>query len=404
MPNSEAALVWYACSPGFRISPEADKLMTKILFVISGLGAGGAEKVVSQLARHWADQGKQVTIACFDRPGEPSYHDFPQEVSIRRLGRARTIPGLRKFTKAGDIIALRRVIQRERPDIVLAFLTKNILLTLVAALGLGPKVICCERNNPEQQQAHPLWNASLRLAYRRADLIICQTAAVTRCIPEAVHDRVRVIPNPIGKWPIPSEHFSPKTIAAVGRLTFQKGFDILIDSFGRIAADHPEWRLQIWGGGPDRDALAAQAQASAAAERIEFMGLSDRPGSWLREADIFVLPSRYEGFPNVLGEAMAAALPVIASNCDFGPAEMIDDGKDGIIVAVEDRAALAAAMARCMDDPELREQMGTAAALSARRYSPQNILRKWDRALEELAGTSPAMTDSKPIAMREAAK
>ncbi|MGB3378924.1 MAG: glycosyltransferase, partial [Allopontixanthobacter sediminis] len=238
----------------------------------------------------------------------------------------------------------------------------------------------------------------------RADLVICQTAAVTRCIPDAVHGRVRVIPNPIGKWPISSEHAAPKTIAAVGRLTFQKGFDILLDSFDRIAGDHAAWRLQIWGDGPDRDALVARAQDSVASDRIEFMGLSDRPGSWLHGAGIFVLPSRYEGFPNVLGEAMAAGLPAIASSCDFGPAEMIEDGADGILVPVEDRTALAAAMARCMDDPELRERLGTAAALSACRYTPSNILRKWDGALEELAGTSAAFTQSKAIARREVAK
>ncbi|WP_160755932.1 glycosyltransferase family 4 protein [Allopontixanthobacter sediminis] len=404
MPTSEAARVWYAGLPGFRTSSEAESVMKRILFVISGLGAGGAEKVVSQLAQHWADQGKQVTIACFDRPDDPTYHDFPQEVSILRLGRTNTTPGSGKFAKVGDIIALRRIIQRERPEIVLAFLTKNILLTLVAALGQGVRVVCCERNNPEQQQAHWLWNAVLRLAYRRADMVICQTAAVTRCIPEAVQGRVRVIPNPIGKWPISSKHTSPKTIAAVGRLTFQKGFDILIDSFARIAGDRTAWRLQIWGDGPDRDALVGRAQESAAADRIEFMGLSDRPGSWLHGADIFVLPSRYEGFPNVLGEAMAAGLPVIAAGCDFGPAEMIEDGADGILVPVEDRTALAAALARCMDDPELRERLGTAAALSARRYAPQNILRKWDRALEELAETSPAIADNKAIAGREVAK
>lgn len=361
--------------------------MKKILFVISGLGAGGAEKVVAQLARHWAAKGYAICIACFDPPEENTYHDFPQAIDIRRLGAEWSILRRGRLAKLADFLALRDLFRREQPDAVFAFLTKNIALSLIAAAGSDVKIVCCERNNPKCQQMHRLWDALLNRAYRRADMVICQTQAVTRCIPKAARDRVRVIPNPIGKWPIVPERGSAGTIVTVGRLTHQKGFDILLDSFAQVAKARGDWRLQIWGEGPDHEALAAQARDSGCADRVALMGLSDRPGSWLRDAALFVLPSRYEGFPNVLGEAMAAGLPVIAADCDFGPAEMIDHGVDGMLVAPEDPVALAAAMAQCMDDAELRERLGDEAARSIERFSPANVLREWDHALQEVAGS-----------------
>ncbi len=364
--------------------------MKKLLFVISSLGAGGAERVVSQLAQHWAAQGYEVEIACFDCPEEPAYHDFPPSISITRLGGKAGLLRWGRLAKLADLFALRAHIARRRPDVVLAFLTKNILLSLVAAAGSRARVVCCERNNPERQQVHWLWNATLRLAYRRADLVVCQTRAVTRCIPASVHSRIRIIPNPIGKWPVVPDRASPRTIVTAGRLTHQKGFDILIESFAVASKTCRDWRLQIWGDGPDRDWLEACARENGCADRVELMGLSETPGAWLGAAHLFVLPSRFEGFPNALGEAMAAGVPAIAADCDFGPSDMIENGVDGLLVTPEDPAALTEAMGRCMEDAQLRARLGDAAARSITRFSPENVLRKWDVALLELAGSPDA--------------
>lgn len=361
--------------------------------VISGLGAGGAEIVVTQVARHWIAQGHRVSILAFDTPADPIFHPMPDEAEIHRLG---LLPAQRRWgayvSTSRKLVRLQRVIAQERPDVVVSFLTKNNLLALIATAGKSIPVICSERNNPERQHAHPFWNAALRLGYRKAALIICQTKAVKRCFPLAVRPKIKVISNPIRSPGFPGERSEPPRIVAVGRLTHQKGFDILLAAFALLHRKFPEWRLDIWGEGADRPALERLIRTYGLEGRAALRGVSPRPGSWVEGADIFVLSSRYEGFGNVLGEAMAAGLPVVSTLCDFGPDEIVAHGYDGLLVATENPAALAQGLARLMDDAQLRDRLGSAAAIAARRYAPENILPQWDDALAQVMG-SPPMND-----------
>ena len=353
--------------------------MPKVLFVISGLGAGGAERVISQIAAHWHARGMAVEIASFDSPGDTEFHHFDAGIVRHRLGNGET----GKLSKLGNLRNLRRLLDKTRPDVVVSFLTKNNLLALIATTGLSIPVICCERNNPERQEKHPAWNRLLAIAYRRARLIICQTEAVKRCFSQGVQDRLRVIPNPISAWPQARHPADPKRIVAVGRLTEQKGFDVLLDAFAAIGQAADGWRLEIFGEGPQRSALEAQIARLGIADRVSLMGNSSTPGGWVENAEIFVLSSRYEGFPNVIGEAMAAGLPVVSTRCDFGPEEMIEHGQSGLLVAPEDPADLQEALRQCMDDGALRERLGKQAAQAIGAFSPAQIMRQWDAALDE---------------------
>src|SRR3546814_16985490 len=123
-------------------------------------------------------------------------------------------------------------------------------------------------------------------------------------------------------------------MAAVGRLVSQKGFDRLLDAFSRIATDHPDWTLVIWGEGPDRAALEEQRRRLGLDGRVEMPGVSKQPGGWIEQSDLFILSSRFEGWGLVLGEAMAAGLTVISFDCEWGPAEMIEQEKSGILVPI----------------------------------------------------------------------
>ncbi len=360
----------------------------KVMFVISGLGAGGAERVISQIASHWTRGGMAVEIASFDAPGDPEFHHFSPKIVRHQLG-AKTTGTLRGLAKLDNLRNLRRLLKRSRPDVVVSFLTKNNLLALIATTGLAIPVICCERNNPERQEKHPAWNRLLAIAYRRARLIICQTDAVKRCFAPSVQDRLRVIPNPVSAWPQARVSTEPPRIVAVGRLTEQKGFDVLLDAFAAIKPAEAGWRLDIYGEGPKRGDLEAQANHLGIAGNVRLMGNSETPGSWVEHADLFVLSSRYEGFPNVLGEAMAAGLPVIATRCDFGPAEMIENGRSGILVDPEDSESLTKALHRCIKDTALREHLGKQAKQAINAFSPARVMREWDAVLVETLSPLP---------------
>ena len=344
----------------------------RIAIITSALGAGGAEQVIAQLASHWSGQGYCVEIVAFDRPDDPVFHDLPEHVVLHRLGVA---GAMRR------VMALRMVLARQRPELVISFLTKINLIAALACLGTNIPLICSERNNPERQGAHPLWNLALRAAYRRAGVIVCQTDAVRRCFDNSLRDRLVTIPNPVPALERRPAANSRGRICAVGRLTHQKGFDVLLQAFAMIAPRHPDWTLDVWGDGPERDRLAARIEALDLQTRAHLRGLSTHPRSWMSGADIFVLSSRYEGFPNALAEAMAAGLPVAATDCEFGPADMIESGRSGLLVPQEDSAALAEAMDALIADRELCERLGQGAHRAMERFRSERVLAMWDAVL-----------------------
>nr|WP_310524352.1 glycosyltransferase family 4 protein [Polymorphobacter sp.] len=349
-----------------------DKSRPGIAFVVAGLGAGGAERVIALLASAFVDDGRAVTVIAFDREDDPVYHDFDPGVRLLRLGgQPRGAASV-----VGRVRRLRAVLRAERFGVVISFLTKINVVTLLAMTGLGVPVIACERNNPQRQAGHPAWQFLLHRLYPRAAAIVLQTEASRACLPAAVARAANVIPNPVAVFGGVANE-STRTLVAVGRFEHQKGFDLLLPAFAIVAQNQPEWRLAIWGDGPLRDAIAAQTRALGLEARVTLPGLSKTPGGWLAGAGAFVLSSRHEGFPNALGEAMAAGLPVVAFDCPFGPAEMICNDVNGLLVADGDAAALAAAMARLLGDAELRLRLGAAARLSARNFAPEAIFGQW---------------------------
>ncbi|WP_395327348.1 glycosyltransferase family 4 protein [Novosphingobium sp. BL-8H] len=347
-----------------------------IAILASGLGAGGAEQVIAQLARHWCAAGHRVTVIAFDEPGDPVYHRLPAEAALRRLGNHAGARGV-----ADRVLALRRELAELRPAILCSFLTKNNLIAALATIGTDTRLICAERNNPERQDVHPLWNRGLGLLYRRADAIVCQTDAVRRCFPVAVRRRLVTIPNPVAAPDVFPSHNDARRICAVGRLNHQKGFDVLLRAFALIAPRYPGWTLTIRGEGPDRAALETGIAAHSLEERVRLPGLSAVPRGWVAECDLFVLSSRYEGFPNALAEAMAAGLPVISARCDFGPADMVEHGRTGLLVAPDDPQALADALEEMIENRAARERIGAAAAQAMARFAPQHVLGRWDQLL-----------------------
>lgn len=353
-----------------------------IALVVAGLGAGGAERVISLLGSEWARRGHRITLIAFDTPDAPIYHALDPRIEVVRLGIAAGGGGLGGVGASfRRLAALRKILDTLAPDVAIAFLTKISVLTLLANVVSHRPVIVSERNNPQLQRASRLWRLAFRWLAWRADAIVMQSRASIEAVPPSGRARAHVIPNPIAIGTRARMPGRALTCAAVGRLTWQKGFDILIDAFGRAADRHPTCRLTIWGEGEERAMLQQQIDASGLAHRIMLAGNSASPEDWVAQADMFVLPSRFEGFPNVLGEAMAAGLPVIAFDCRYGPADMVRPGEDGLLVPAGDVAALAAALDRLLSDRDLRMRLGAAGRAVADRLRPSVIVAQWDGVL-----------------------
>jgi glycosyltransferase involved in cell wall biosynthesis len=222
-----------------------------------------------------------------------------------------------------------------------------------------------------------------QLLYGTAWCVVTPSRGVLESFPPRIRRRGRVIPNPVDLTPTAIPRRDTRRVVAVGRLVHQKGFDLLLQAFARIAPTHPEWSLTIWGEGPERAALEALRAGLDLAGSVKLPGLTERPGQWVEAADMFVLSSRYESFGNVITEAMAAGLPVIAFDCPWGPGDILRDGEDGLLVPPEDVAALAAAMHRLIVDTDLRQRLGAAAAHNVRRFARDAIIAQWDALVAE---------------------
>jgi glycosyltransferase involved in cell wall biosynthesis len=169
----------------------------------------------------------------------------------------------------------------------------------------------------------------------------------------------------------------------MGRLVHQKGFDTLIAAFGTIAERWPDWSLTIVGEGPERGALERMARDAGCAGRVHFAGRVNDPRPVLSTASVFVLPSRFEGFPNALVEAMASGCAVVATDCPSGPAEIVEDGHDGILVPVDRSDRLAAALEDLLDNEQRRVTLGAAARIAVRRFNLAAVAAQWLAVVEE---------------------
>lgn len=351
-----------------------------IVMVLPGLGPGGSEGVVSFLASIWAERNWHVSIVTLESTTTPAYYPLDSRIQLIRLnlpvGRYRPFRAI--WLSAQRIQRLRSVFKRQSPDLIISFLTRTNILTLMAARGLAVRVVVSERNNPEHQTVGQIWSSLRRVLYPRAFGLVTMTKGAMELFPPNQRSIGWVIPNQVNLPPGLQPKRGNKIIAAVGRLVPQKGFDLLLDAFARIATDHPDWTLVIWGDGPERRQLIAQRDALGLSERVNLPGVTQRPGLWIETADVFVLSSRYEGWGIVLMEAMAAGLPVISFNCRFGPEEMITHEQDGLLVPNGDIEALATGLSRLLADETLRRTLGSTAARSALRFSSRRVMAGWD--------------------------
>jgi glycosyltransferase involved in cell wall biosynthesis len=205
---------------------------------------------------------------------------------------------------------------------------------------------------------------------------------------EAVH----VIPNPISEQFFGSDKLNGTnvhyTVVAMGRMEPQKGFDRLLTAFAKCAERHPEWTLRIVGEGAERAPLQGLAVKLGLESRIRLDAVTKAPENVLRDSDLFVLSSRYEGFPMVLLEAMACGLPVISFDCPTGPREMIRDGIDGVLVAPDDVEALAEAMDNLMGAQQVRQRLAARAVEVSERFSVARVMAMWSEVLTKAVRSS----------------
>jgi glycosyltransferase involved in cell wall biosynthesis len=354
----------------------------RIVLAISSLSPGGAERIISGLANHWAAMGWGVTLVSFG-PSEEPYYPLDPKVQLVQLGFASKPNALGQTLRR--VRAFRRIVRTTRPVAVVSFLTRINVVSIMAATGLKTRLVVSERNNADLQYVHPAWRILRYLTYPMAFRLVSPTRGLLESFSWPIRLRGCVIPNSVDPSfsALPWRARSDRTILAVGRLVRQKGFDLLLRAFAQIAPFRPEWSLVIWGEGEERASLLELRDALGLTRSVRMPGVTASPGEWAHSGEIFVLSSRFEGFANVVAEAMAAGLPVLAFDCDWGPGELIRHETDGLLVKSGDVGALANGLLRLTGDPALRRVLGHAARRSIERIQPELIMARWDDLLVE---------------------
>lgn len=356
-------------------------------FLISDLSAGGAQRVAAILCAHWIRQGHDVTMITFENETQTSFYDLPPQIKIIRLGLAGGSSNLLKSIPANlkRIATLRRIYKQIKPDLLITFMPEsNILGILSASLVRAFPVLVSERSDPVIIPMQKVWRLLRRLSYPLAQTVICQT-------PKAAgfftwHRNVVALPNPVTK-PLTEDtqkvNLPKKFIVAIGRLGHEKGIDILVSAFIKMSPDHPDHNLVLIGKGDQEDRLKEQVSAAGLKDRVHFLGEIKNPFSIAGKAELYVIPSRFEGFPNALCEAMICGLPAIASEGAAGALPFLQNGQNALLFETGNADDLAGKMRAVLSDQDLSENLSTNAQKIATELSPETVCAQWDKVLEE---------------------
>jgi glycosyltransferase involved in cell wall biosynthesis len=379
----------------------------KVTFlVMSAYGMNGIARTVLSLAGHLAARHDVEVVTVLRRDSMP-FFPFPPGVRVTTLDdqRRRDASGsrrlirnaLRKFdsrlihpadssarrqTLWTDLLLLRRLRRVRTGVVVCTRPSLNILGAQLVRPGLavvGQEHMHLSRHSATQR-------AAIHRSYRALDAVVVLTETDRHQYEAALEGATRIdcIPNGVPEIGGPPSDVSRPTVLAAGRLTWQKGFDRLIRAFAQVARQEPAWTLNIFGRGPLRDKLNAEILKRGVADNVE-LHRPVRGLAWeMEQASIFVLSSRWEGFPMILIEAMSKGLPVVAFDCPTGPAEVIEHGRSGFLVPNGDRRAFVDAILELIRDEEKRRRFSAAAIERAARFSLSRTGALWEALLADL--------------------
>lgn len=384
----------------------------KILLFTNNLAGGGAERAAATLADFWARQGQEVTVVTLQRADDDFY---VLDAQVRRIalnlstGSGNVLAAL--LHNLRRVLALRRILRQLRPAVAVSLMsTPNVLLALAASGLPHLATIGSERDYPPHAPLGLIWTRLRKTMYGRLTAVVALTHECAHWIKNNSSARlVVVIPNAT-VWPLPDHppRIAPeavtrperKVLLAVGRLNRVKNFTALIDTFAQLAGRHPDWDLVMLGEGPERCALESAVQERGLTGRVFMPGIAGNMSKWYRRADLYVMTSLSEGFPNTLAEALAHGLAAVSVDCDTGPRDIIRHDIDGLLVPPGDMHALERALDRLMKDDGLRTRFAARAREARDRFSVERIASRWQALFDELAppaathaaGTASAIT------------
>jgi glycosyltransferase involved in cell wall biosynthesis len=363
-------------------------LMKKLLYITNGIkGAAGLERVLSVKATYLADEmGYDVHILTLNNGAAKPFYDFSPRITMHDVA----VGGNPIYYINGYIRGIGRVVEDVKPDIISVcddglkgFFLPMILkkpcpmvyerhVSKVIALGQNPSAL-------KQIKMAATFLLMNRLG-RSFDRFVVLTSDNKK---EWNLDNLQVISNPLSFYPRESSRLNQKKVIAVGKQSYQKGFDRLLKSWVSVQEKHPDWKLEIYGTYIPSQQIPELAQKLGLHSVSFFEPVKNIEEKYL-ESSVFAFPSRFEGFGMVLIEAMACGVPCVSFDCPCGPADIIADGHDGFLVPNGDVETFTAKLLALIENENLRIAMGQNARQNVKRYLPETIVPQWDALFKSL--------------------
>jgi glycosyltransferase involved in cell wall biosynthesis len=367
--------------------------MRSLLIALPLMDQGGPDKVMFEVTQGLVSRGWAVSVALCSPEGNYARRLSSQiEIVGLRQGRVRL---LRRY----PVFSLAREVRRRRPDIVLTTLSMN--ATAGLGRGLWPRrtrLVMRVANHVSSSTKELATGGSRyrlaafvdRRALKRADAVVAQSHSMANDLIGTTPARsIVVIGNPVGsmEWPVMADRLPGNpAVVAVGRLSNQKGFDLLIDALPKVIEQFPDIHVTIFGTGPQRTSLEQSVRTLGLTRHVSLPGQSSRVHSAMAGADLFVSPSRYEGFSNVILEALLVGTPVVATTCPGAAAEVIQPGLNGLLVPPEDRDGLTRAICEALDGRHSWNRSRISTDVQS-VWSVERIVTEYETLLEGLLST-----------------
>lgn len=359
--------------------------MKKICFLIGNLNNfGGTERVTSIIANNLANRGYDITIASIVN-GDRPFFELNENVKYRSL----ISSNIKNLAVKSPVIIrnLRKLLIKETTDVLIVVDTISVMFSLPALIGLSVKHIGWEHFNFKSNLGNKKRWLMRRVAARYCDTIVTLTERDKDFWLDNTNNYAQIvtISNPC-PYPIQDNNYSNNEnciVLAVGRLTHQKGFDMLLKAWKKVVDKKPNWKLQIVGDGEESSNLRSLINKEEISNSVEMVGSVTEVAYYYENADIFCLSSRFEGFPMVLLETLSFGLPVVSFDCDTGPEEILKD-TESVLVAQNDIVMLSKELVSLMNNRERRNLISKMSKEKVKQYHPVEIVTKWEDLLEKI--------------------
>lgn len=345
----------------------------KITFFIGGMHRGGAERVISILANHYASKGWDVDIVALLYSGVD--YELDNRVRIVEIIHSGSyIKGLRKWLKQ-----IRRYVKREKPDRVVSFIGRINVLIRIALIGLNVPIIASERNDPRQDGRGKLMLWLCNQCYKHVSAVVFQNKYERSCFSKKIETKSHIIPNPVHVACSQQEPIGCRIVTA-GRLLPQKNHKMLIEAFSIVQKHKTQATLEIYGDGILHDELQNQINELGLSNSVTLCGNVSDLHERIATAAVFVMTSEYEGQSNALLEAMMLGLPCISTDYP-GVEEIITNGDNGLIVPRGDSTRLSEAIIQLIDDQNLNKSIRINSIRTANAFKKETVLTLWEKVI-----------------------